>query len=217
MVTSDILDAVDALTKPERRPYQQDIVMGGHVVGQQKQVIELPPLLTRMAEAVTSSIGSGGRSSGSSPWTMNPLDSDVLHEFGIITSTIGDWCRMAGIVASRNAVVDLRRWYAAYLGKVDRSGEAFYTDQLKKWKGLINGKLDPARKFEIESPCPICGKAKWVDAEGNEMPFPIMVEYRDYGTAEAIKPKAMCRACLVVWQGFGSIEELGDELKENAG
>lgn len=211
---SELLDAVDSLTKPERRPFKQDIMMGGRVVGQQSRTIELPPLLTRLAEAVTSSIGSGGRSSGSSPWTMNPLDSDALFEFGKITAAIGDWCRMVGVIQSRDAVVDLRRWHAAYLGKVDHSGDEFYTGQLRQWKGIINVKLDPARKFEIELPCPVCGKAKWTDAEGNEIPFPIVVEYRDYGTAEAIKPRAMCRACLIVWQGFGSIEELGDELKE---
>lgn len=215
-MTDALREAVDALTKPEKRQYRQPVLEDDKTVGHKMKVIILPPLLSRLADSVTSSIGSGGRSSGSSPWTMNPLDSEALFAFGKITAAISDWCRIIKVEPSRDAVVALDRWFAAYNAHPDYNADGFYFEQLREWRSIITGKLDPARKFEIQVPCPICGQTKWLDPEGNEAPYPIVVEYRDYGTAEAIKPRALCRACNNVWLGTGSIEELGEELREKA-
>ena len=143
------------------------------------------------------------------------LDSEALYQFGQISSAIGDWCRIVGVVPTRDALVDLRRWYVAHTARTDTQDD-WYIRELRRWAHLITAKLDPPRRFELEYPCPICGQSKYTDAEGNELKFPVVVEYRDYGTAESIRPNATCRACTAVWRGEPSIRELGDEMTEKA-
>ena len=215
---NDLLDAVDALTKNQVEHFPQKADDGSWL---KAHTVTLPPLLLRLAQSVTSSTGSGGRQSGSSPWAASMLDSESLYQFGQIKQAIGDWCRMVSVIPTREgdpdmrALTDLRQWYIAHTARTDTQDE-WYIRELRRWAHLITSKLDPPRRFELEYPCPICGQSKYTDAEGNELKFPVVVEYRDYGTAESIRPKALCRACEAVWRGEPSIRELGDEMTQKA-
>ena len=151
---------------------------------------------------------------------MNVLDSDALFQAAKIRAAITDWCRLAGAPVTKDLVRDLRAWCdAVERGRAGREwAEAAvpaidaYVDRLRGWRRSIDAKLDPPRRVELRSGCPVCGATTWENAEGASAPFPLVVEYHDYGTAEAVRPRAVCRACRTEWDGLGAIEELGDEL-----
>jgi hypothetical protein len=99
-----LLVAVEELTKPQRSKVMQEAVL---------RTVELPPLLIQLRDAIAGSIGIGG--SGSLANERNMLDGDALYRFSLISSTIGDWARMAGSTAAKNdPVATLQSWYVAY-------------------------------------------------------------------------------------------------------
>ena len=107
---TELLDAVDELTLPKPVKVQTD---DGYTWATEDA------LLVQLREAVSSSLNSGS-GAGGSPSTRNVLDGDALQKAAIITSQIGDWCRMAGMTGdqiTRDAVTDLRAWHAAFLAR----------------------------------------------------------------------------------------------------
>lgn len=214
---SDLREAVDALTLDhvEHLPQRADdgAWLRVHTVVQ-------PAALARLAAAVASSTGSGGRRSGSDRWAMNVLDSDALFQAAKIRAAITDWCRLAGVPVTKDLVRDLRAWCdAVERGRPGPEWERAaapaldgYVERLRGWLRSIEAKLDPPRRVELRSACPVCGATHWESAEGISAPFPLVVEYHDYGTAESVRPRAVCRACRIEWDGLGAIEELGEEL-----
>lgn len=217
---SALRDAVDALTLDgvERIPQRTD---DGKLL--RIHTVVRPSPLARLAAAVASSTGSGGRRSGSDRWAMNVLDSDALHQAAQIRAAITDWCRRDGVPVTRDLVRDLRAWsdgvavaQAAGVGDPARQTViiAARVDRLRAWARAIEAKLDPPRRVELRFACPVCGRADWENADGAMAPFPLVVEYHDYGTAQAVEPRALCRACRTEWDGLQAIEELGDELGE---
>lgn len=199
---TDLLEAVDDLTLPRNVKVETD---DGHTWATED------PLLVQLQEAVSSSIRSGS-GSGGAPWTRNVLDGDALHQAAIITSQIGDWCRMAGIKATRDPVKDLRAWYVARLTATNP--ETFYLDQLRKWATQIRGMTNPPKTIEITSPCPICGQGEYVNDLGESVKHPLALTYRlDAGNLRHAA-KVICRACGNIWQGDEAMVELRDELDE---
>lgn len=177
---NDLLDAVDELTlaKPVRVSTDD-----GHTWATG------PPLLVQLEEAIRSTTGrAGGRSTSHA---RSILDDDALMQFHKITSTIGGWCRMVGVRATRDPVVDLRVWYTKWLSS--NEPEAFYLRQLRSWADLIRAKLSPQRTEEWLSPCPNCDAGTWVNDEGEEILHPVVVEYDPDHVMATIR--WTCRAC----------------------
>ena len=200
--TNDLLSVVDELTlsKPVKVPTDD-----GHTWATED------PLLVQLQEAVSSSLSSGS-GSGGAPWTRNVLDSDALHQAAIITSTIGDWCRIAGAEVTRDPVKDLRAWYAKRLSAQDP--ESFYLGVLLKWVATIRTIISPPKTLEILGACPVCKEQTYTNATGETVRNPLVMIYRPDTTNMHKAARATCRACDTVWQGDEAMEELADELKE---
>lgn len=203
---SDLLDAVDDLTLPKPVKVPTD---DGHTWATEDA------LLVQLREAVSSSLNSGS-GAGGSPWTRNMLDGDALYRAAIITSTIGDWCRMAGAKVTRDAVVDLRAWHAAFLAH-DDPGE-FYVAQMGAWASQIRTMCNPPKSVEITAPCPLCGQGEYTNDMGERVKNPLVLTYRPEGGSIWQDAKALCRACSEVWEGEWRLRELRHEVdaKETA-
>jgi len=203
-----LLDAVDDLTKSRIEHMTQTADDGSYV---KAHSVEHPALLHQLRDAVNPSSNTAAGSS-SLKSTRNLIDSDALFEYGKMTAAIGDWCRIVNIQPTREPVADLRQWYIAY----DRTGadDQWYISELRRWANLIRNILEPLKRIEVTTPCPVCGKRTWLDLDGKEMIFPVVIQYRLPKTGEAIHPNAICRACETVWEGIAAVEELGEELNE---
>lgn len=199
---TELLDAVDDLTLPKPVKVPTD---DGHTWATEDA------LLVQLQEAVSSSIKSGS-GAGGAPWTRNVLDGDALHRAAIITSTIGDWCRMAGANAVRDPVKDLRAWHAAFLSR--NESETFYIGQMRKWAGEIRAMTNPPKTVEITAPCPVCGQGEYMNDLGENVRNPLVMTYRPDADNLNRSAKVMCRACEVVWAGGEAMAELRDELDE---
>lgn len=186
---TELLDRVDDLTLPKPVKVPTD---DGHTWATEDA------LLVQLEEAIHSTTGrAGGRSASH---TRMILDADALMQFHRITSTIGDWCRMAGAEVTRNPVKDLRAWYVAMLANDGASD--FYLRELQGWAALIRGKLSPRVTVEFLHPCPECAAETWQNDEGETVAHPVQI---DYDQAEPFTSvRWSCRACGHIREGeFG--------------
>src|SRR5690606_32426502 len=124
---------------------------------------------------------------------------DALHMAGMITSQIGDWCRMVKAPTTRNTAVDLRSWYVAFSASAGGSLDDFYVRQLRSWGEQIRGMLNPPKMLQITAPCPECLEASYPNDEGDLVPYPVVVQYWANGASVWDGAKASCRACGFEW------------------
>jgi hypothetical protein len=207
MTDDYLLLAVEALTKPTIEHYKQTDDDGRYI---KTHTTEHPPLLEQLRERVNPSTNTSA-GSASLKSNRNLIDSDALYRYSQISSQIGDWCLMVKAPRTHDPIANLNRWYAAYSGD-----PAWYEKQLKAWAAAIRKMIDRPEQITITTPCPVCKSRTWIDGDGETMPFPIIVEYRKPEGDEPITPRATCRAveCGTTWEGFGSLEELGEELND---
>lgn len=234
-MTEELLTAVDTLTKPTTEHVEQDIYEtviiegrpkiddNGEVVrertGRTRKVkVESAPLLDRLQEAITSTMSRQG-GGGSEKHARNIVDSDALFEFMKITAAITDWCRTVRIRATRNAAVDLRRWYVARLATNPETDE-YHVHQLYKWARIIQSKLNAPRSWELDRPCPQCEATTWVDTfDENGTPVdvernrPVMVEYWPDSLDVLNTAHALCRRCGYEWPGQHALRALSFDLE----
>lgn len=205
-----VLDAVDELTVPQKRNEMQDIIRDGHVIGQQRVAVTLPPLLTQLSEAIRSSIG--GTSSGASLKSESSiLDADALYKFIQIDNLIRDWCRSMKLVPGKDPAENLRAWYVATMTRpVNEEAEAWHIKKMTGWAGSIRAKLDPWREKDLPDQCPACGAKTWW-REGAEYFRPLVIRYKPEGADLIQQARALCRACETVWQ----VRELAWALEQN--
>lgn len=202
---TELNDAVDDLTLPRPVKVETD---DGHTWATEDA------LLVQLREAVSSSLNSGS-GAGGSPSTRNVLDGDALQKAAIITSQIGDWCRIAGMAGAqvtRDAVVDLRAWYARFIA-LDQP-EEFYLAQMRAWANQIKSMVNPPKTVEITAPCPVCGEGSYVNDMGERITNPLVLTYRPDSDHMWKNSKVLCRACTAVWVGGDAMEELRDELND---
>jgi hypothetical protein len=203
-----LLDAVDALTKPVRRKVIQDTEGGGT----QTVTIILPCLLEQLEASIYGSVVNDGGGGSSAPQQRNVLDGDALFALVKMKSAIGDWSRMVGIRATKEAVDDLRQWYIAYNARPASDGREFYERELGKWARQIEARLDPVKRLEITEPCPVCGANEYTDEEGQVLKFPVVVEWRESAGQPLERAAGLCRACLTVWEGGHALRSLRFDL-----
>lgn len=208
---SDLLDAVDQLTKPTRTKIVQDDP--ATPTSTRLITVEQAPLLERLQEAIRGTIGIGGSKSLASERSM--LDGDALRRFMVIATTVNDWARLAGAdVHKGDPVATLRAWYVAYQQKPHADeADLWHARELYSWVGQINAKLDPPRVWDLPDPCPVCEAKVWFDPKEPSKkgrPRPLIVEYRETGPDLIQHARAMCRACEQVW----GVRELAYALEE---
>lgn len=207
-MTFDLLELVDLLTLPKPEKVAQR-----HDYGWKIAWVSHDPLLKQFGDAVwPSSNSSAGSASMAS--TRSLVDLDALFKYAKLSSAIGDWCHAVGVRATRKPVNDLRAWYAAYL-KFDQADASFYEKQLRGWVGMIRHHLQPNDGFDLQYPCPVCGKRAWSDGnpDGAGGTFPLRVEYQK-GDNATTRHRAECRApdCATAWEGIDAVAELASEL-----
>jgi hypothetical protein len=204
-----LLDAVDALTKPTYENHPQYGDDGKYI---RTHTVEHPPLLQQLANAVNPSTNADGGSQSSAS-ARNPIDADALYEYAKVCAEIWSWCHIVKIIRSKDAIVDLRRWYVVFVQNPDANHD-WYENHLRQVAARIRSRLDPPKRIEITVPCPVCGKRTWTDPDGQELLFPIVVEYKRPQDGGSIKPTALCRACQNAWVGYDAVEELAEEVNE---
>ena len=201
-MSTDLIQAVDALVKPSRTKVVRD---DGTTT-----VVRHDALLVQLEVAVTSAIGSGG---GGGSATGSVVNDAALARLSQIGSQIRDWCRQVDIQPTREPVSNLERWRVVALS-LDTTGHVVI---LERWADDIRNLLDPPKTIPLNGPCPVCGATNWEDGEGENLTVrasPVAVEYdhaNPYRSARAV-----CRAgeCGTVWVGADAVEELVSEMSE---
>lgn len=198
-MTTELAEAVEALTKPSRTKVIRD---DGSTI-----VVEHEPLLVQLETAVTSAIGNGG---GGGTATGSVINDAALYQLLLIKTQIGDWCRLAGVRPDRaNTTVTLERWFASNSGS-----SVFHTRTLEQWADTITDLLDPPKTVPLAGPCPVCKAVNWVGLDGSLRASPVAVLY-DQATLHA-SLRAVCRVveCSAEWSGADAVEELVEEMTE---
>jgi hypothetical protein len=211
MNENQLLDAVDALTKSTFEHHPQKTDAGTYI---KTHTAEHLPLLAQLRDAVNPSTNTAAGSS-SLKSTRNLIDSDALYRYSLICAAIRDWCIILGQERTRDPIVDLRQWYIAYTRDTRNEG-IWHLAELRKWAALIRNLIEPAKRLELITPCPVCKSDQWTDHEGQTLRHPIIIEYRQPTDGTAIKPHATCRneTCGAVWENLDALKELGEELEE---
>jgi len=200
-VTSDLLDAVDALTKPTR----SKVIQGDTVT-----VVNHDPLLRQLEDAVTSAIGNGG---GGGSATGSVINDAALQQLLIIKSQIGDWCRIVGARHDRqDAVRSLRRWYVAFLGGTGESD--FYVKALRGWAATITDLLDPPKTVPLAGACPVCKAVNWSGPDDTQRASPVAVLYDHADPYRSVRAVCRVESCDAEWVGADAVEELVEEMTE---
>lgn len=147
----DLLEAVDALTKPVRVLVPQDD-------GVEPFTTRLvhAPLLEQFRAEIFHSTGSGG-GGGASSSERAPIDFDMFTLYELIDGKIRSW----EYAPRKGDLVDtLRKWYSVY--QVHATEPEPYLSELRSFKTLIESRLDGGKRLELMFPCPSCGVEVYV-------------------------------------------------------
>ncbi|TFD80700.1 hypothetical protein E3T54_02865 [Cryobacterium sp. Sr8] len=192
---TDLLGALNALTKPTRRKFIQDNPDGP----QPTKMVEVvdAPLLEQLDAAIRGTVGVGG--SGSLPNERNMLNGDAFERMRVISGQVNGWARMAGAVVDKDSLSNtLRTWHAKFIGTPREAHVvAMYTGTMNKWAAQIIATLNPPRQRDLPNACPVCSADTWW-MSGNEYPRPLILTFHD-GPDMIDNGKGMCRACEAVF------------------
>lgn len=194
-IMTDLLTAVDDLTQPSPpRTITQETSTGQTIT----TTITDAPLLDQLEESIRATIGIGG--SGSLPNERSMLDGEALHQFTIISSTIKEWARAAGVQYKRQAGPSelLRAWYVRFMASnPSDDGVNYHLKALSKWAAHIHAKFDQPKIKDLPDRCPVCDAGTyWKDAQ--EYPRPLVIQYKE-GADMIEQARGLCRACAKVW------------------
>ena len=194
---TDLLEAVDALTKPYRHTMRD--TDGETITG------TLPPRFQQLAEAVAGS-GRSGSGKGSHKSERSILDLDALQRWYDIRDELNQEAEKLGAKVSRDPAVTLRRWYiAAEARTLTDTYSAEWTRRLTTWADWIDRKLHPPFQMEVNVPCPLCGERRYVNDNDDEVNAVLAeVDSRNPGGTEY---RIWCRACEQVAHGIHAVRE----------
>lgn len=202
----DLRRAVDDLTQPAQMRVSQTVDGTTYT-----RRIEHPPLLLQLEASIHGSMNSGSGASSSTPGEAIPLDSDALDQFTVISSTISDWCRIAGAGRHTHPVDGLRAWHAKTLATL--TDPTWHVTVLRGWAGLIRSKLNPRRRRDLPDACPECGATTWADGDGNAGLRPLVVSYQPDSPDVLATATVTCRACGTEWRGLTAIRAVAYDLE----
>lgn len=216
---TDLLDVVDVLTKPSTEHITQKSDDGEYIG---IHSVQHPSLLDQLYASITPSAGNDGGSKSVAARERNMVKSEALAEWQLVTASVRGWCTTFGATWDKDDVSgSLRRWYIRFTVAAQTDAFAWYEDELRRWVRNIRSQLEPPKRLEIRTRCPVCRSEYWTDQNGDTFRWPIIVEYRKVDD-HPIRPRATCRACPEIigsateWVGFEAVAELGDELTEKA-
>lgn len=201
---NDILDAVDALSRPVHVRVTQEIPKGKQVIQ-----IEHPPLLEQLEAAIRGEMNSAAGSSESLPSTRGMLNADALYAFTRITAMIRDWSHMVHAPRRDTITEQLRAWFVVF-SQTDKDG-AFQLRVMRGWKSLIEATLDPPDELVHPDACPnpecpqevdeYTGRPTWWDSKMRERRTdPLVTHFRRTDREHVVENAvSRCRACGTVW------------------
>ena len=207
---SELLEAVDALTKPQLVAQWQG-EKGAQTIFKRTD----EPLLARLRDAIRNNIGGNG--GGKQARERTPIDPGAFQLHEDIDGRIQSWMVDIGGKVGKDLLPEdvLRSWFPMWSAVVREPYEMTrYTRIIEGWVSQINDKLDPPNQIEITSGCPVCG-AEWINtgtklANGSDDPNDvervrvlIAVEHENMDDSYA-----MCRACRRMWPGLGQMRTL---------
>lgn len=201
----DLLDAIDALTKPVT--LHQSIPDSKFTC-----LVVDAALLDRLEIEIRFSLSREGAKS--LPNQRVPINSGALMLFTRISAQITDWAHdVKATIHKGSPARTLRSWYVAWNQGVrtdaDRAARAKI---LHGWAGQIRRELEPPRTKDLPDACPACGATEWW-RDGERYPRPLVVESpRNPEKSLIDESRAFCRACEKVW----GARELAYELEQLA-
>jgi hypothetical protein len=207
---NDLLDAVDALTKPTRRKIIQDNPEGPEPT--RVVHVEDAPLLDQLDEAIRSNMG-GTTLGASDPRTRSVMNLGAYEIAKGIAGKVNGWARMANATVDKDSLTHtLRAWHAKFIGTVHEARvESIYTREMESWAAQILDILDPPKEMDFAQNCPVCGSDCWYSkAEKTSYERPLIVRYRPADSGVVKDATGLCRACGAVW----SARELAYELEQ---
>jgi hypothetical protein len=199
---TELLDAVDALTKPG---------VLHHTIQDSRFtcVVFDTPLLDRLENEIRFSLSREG--SKSLPNQRVPINSGALMLFMRISSQITDWAHDAkATVYKGDPGRTLRAWYVTWTQTEREAGSiAGRVRLLTGWEASIRREIEPPRQKDLPDPCPACGASEWW-RDGERYPRPLVVESPRNPEVNLIdESTAHCRACDARW----GARELAFELE----
>ena len=231
---TELLDVVDALTKPARTKVIQDVYATvidskGHpkvddngnpvreLAGTKATRLEHLPLLQQLDDAIRGTMAVTGGDSASMSSTRNLLNSDALYQFIRVRSMITDWARSEGVPRTDDAAAELRAWYVAWEAKPrEDSATRFRVRKLNTARTTIIDIIDPKDTRTVPGPCPEpdCPQQErfglWfyydpkTREQGNR---PLVVEYRPSdGPQMVANARCRCRACGTTWASVRALQ-----------
>lgn len=160
---NELLDAVDALTKP--RMIHTTITDDDTGEWLKVHSEEHPPLLILLME------GTGiTRMSPSSNISL-PIDADALELWGQIHDLVRLWCRqLDASFVSDDLLVSIRHWYMAHVNayrgnKLSEVTDRDVTRMVGGWVRMIETKFDPPERREWTDACPAMVPARNIDGD----------------------------------------------------
>lgn len=190
---SELLDAVDELTKPQT----VTVIQSYKDHPDKKTQIVHPPRLDQLRAAISEAMSSDGSSSALAS-QRNLLNTSALYDWLMITNRINDWAQIEKSRVTRNDPGrTLRAWYAKWIGKEREPASVnYHLRYLQKWVAQIDTTLDPPRIKDLPDACPICDATAWWNPKTREQyPRPLIVTYRETGPNMIQDARGMCRAC----------------------
>lgn len=195
MQTDDLLEAVEALTKVRLVKVETD---DGYTWAR------ADPRLQMLLDEIHATTGSGG-GKGGLPSERMPLSPDVMSRAFQIATQIGDWCRLAGLRATRDPIHDLDAWHVTRLATADLENVG-YIEILQRWAREIDAMFDRPRPVDITVACPVCGEKNYTDENGDVCAWPLKASTRPF--------RVECRSCGpdISWEGPEAMIELAEEI-----
>lgn len=208
MTENRLLDAVDALTKPQTfanwigEPGEQKIVRHTE-----------KPLLDLLDTLIGNNIGSGG--AGKPARERVPVDVSALMLRERIDERVRSWIlELGGKPGSQVTMTQLvRSWYVLWISGI-HADEDRRAGVLEGFEREVRDILDPPKRIELTTPCPFCNQ-EWVEVgprqpDGSVHPLDSeIVRTLNAVERESLDQSyAICRACERVWRGIGAMRIL---------
>jgi hypothetical protein len=199
--TGDLLEAIDALTKPQRLA---DWVESDGQRALYARTHE--PLLEQLRQAIASNVGEKSAQGGQTS-TRSLIDVGAFTLYEEIDGVARGWVLEVGGRAGRNfsALDVLRAWFVLYSVR-ERLDIEERISRLRGWAARIGDLLSPPTKQELRRPCPSCSKSWAVLGRGEETQRVSALEYTIRDGLEACYVE--CRSCGSRWSGAYQLRAL---------
>jgi hypothetical protein len=213
---NELLEAVDALTKPVKNAVMQHAVEsdGKNARPEGIRARQDAHLLEQLRQAITSNIGGIG-GAGKAARERTPLDVAAFQLYEAIDGRARAWLLDCGVRPSSaaDAAEVIRRWYV--LWKVKPKEDAAITAHtaiLARWATQIRDLLDPPTKQELTVHCPVCGNM-WATIGTGEETESVRALWA-FWRENPDDSYALCRSCDKVWAGVGMMRRLRIQIDD---